>query len=149
MESWMELFDVMIRYPRLAFAVWESRWVAALWAKSKRTLTLHDLHSQSHLISFDLFRHDTFGPGIAKTVFSADLKVTASLRTPARAVLVKFGLGTESSTDNELAIMNTKTSQEICTLKGAHFDEYWLSNSGQYVVTRKKGELRIFRLLGS
>ncbi len=144
---WMELFDVMIRYPRLAFAVWESRWVAALWEKSKRTLTLHDLHSQSHLLSFDPFRHDILGSGIAKTVFSADIKVTASLRIPARVVLAKFGLGKVKSTDNELAVMNTETGQIICTLKGAHFDEYWLSTSGQYIVTRKKGELRVFQVL--
>ena len=148
-RPWMELFNAMTKHPRLAFAAWESRWVVAVWEESKRTLTLHDLHSQSHSLSFDLFGHDTFGAGIEKTVFSADLKVTASLRTPARAVLVKFGLGKESSTDNELAIIKMETSQKICTLKGAYFDNYWLSNSGQYIVTRKKGELRVFRLLES
>ena len=123
--------------------------MAALWEKSKRTLNLHDVHSQSHLLSFDLFRCDIFGSSIVKAVFSTDLKVTASLRIPARAVLVKLGLGKERSIDNELASMNIKTSQKTCTLKGAYFDEYWLSNSGQYIVTRKKGELRVFQLLES
>ena len=148
-RPWIELFDVMISHPRLAFAVWESRWVVALWEKSKRTLTLHDLHSQSQLLSFKLVRHDISGPDFGKTVFSADLKVTASLIVPARTVLVKFGLGKERSTDNELAIINMKTKQKTCTLKGGYFDKYWLSNSGQYIVTRKKGELRVFRLLES
>ena len=121
--------------------------MAALWEKSKRTLTLHDLHSQSHLASFDLFRYDPFGSGIEKTIFSADLKITASLRAPAGTILEKFGLGKERATGNEVAFLDVKTGQIICTLKRAYFDEYWLSDSGHYAVTRKKRELRVFHIV--
>ncbi len=132
--------------PRLTFAVWDSRWVAGLWEKSKRALVLHDLHSQSHLVSFDLSCLDAFSSGFQNAIFSDNLGLAASRRSPARAILGKFKRREEKTSDNLVVFANVKTNEVICTLEGVFFDQYWLSNSGQYVVVREKREIRVFRL---
>lgn len=132
--------------PRLAFAVWDGRWVAGLWEKSKRALVLHDLHSQNHLASFDLSCLDAFGSGMKNYIFSGNLEFAASCRSPASAIFGKLKRREKKIPDNLIAFANVKTNQVICTLKGVLQDHYWLSESGQYVVVRKKCELRVFDL---
>ena len=160
---YVSIVDVRYRYPRLTFATWESRWVAALWEKSKRRLILHDLHSRSNLASFNLFIDEIFGcSSIEKVIFSADLKVAgaASLgrKNPSSKAASSFlSKKKKTSTDGEVVFTDVKTGKVTCTLKGgggaaaaaaADFDEYWLSHSGRCVVTRKKRELRLYSLLG-
>lgn len=145
-RAWMEPWDVVVRYPRRAFTSWDDRWVAALWEKSKRTLILHDLHSRTQQASIDLFPSESFDLEIEKTIFSANLKFAATLQNPARAILGKFGLGKVKSIDNEVVCVDVKNGKVVCSLAAGKFDEYWLSNSGQYIAMRKKRELRIFCL---
>lgn len=133
-------------YPRLVFGVWEGRWVAGVWGKSKQALALHDLHSQSHLASIDLSCLDAFNSGITNAIFSGNLEFAASHGSPGIAVLRKFKRG-EKTSANVITLANTKTNQVICVLECIFFDQYWLSNSGQYAILRKKEELTVFRLL--
>lgn len=133
-------------HPRLVFGVWEGRWVAGVWGQSKPALALHDLHSQSHLASIDLSCLDAFNSGITNAIFSGNLGFAASHKGPGSAILRKFKWG-EKTSANLITLANTKGNQVICVLECIFFDHYWLSNSGQYALLRKKEELRVFRLL--
>ena len=132
-------------YPRVVFGVWDNRWVAGVWGKSKRTLILHDLYSQSHLSLLELSCLDAFGYGMKDTIFSDDLILAASRTSPANTILRKLKRGENKTSDSLVIFANVKTNQVICTLEGV-FNHYWLSRSGQYAVLRKKKELRLLQL---
>lgn len=132
-------------YPRVVFGVWDNRWVAGVWRKSKRTLTLHDLYSQSHLVSLELSCLNAFGHDMKNTIFSDNLILTASCTSPANTIVRKLKRAENKTSDSLVIFANVKTNQVICTLEGV-FNHYWLSRSGQYAVLRKKKELRLFQL---
>ena len=140
-----ETFPVA-KYPRLAFALWDGRWVAALWERSKRALVLHDLRSRDLLASFDLSCIDGFGFSMKNTIFSGNLEIAASYNSPGNKIVEKFKKGKAKTADNLIAFTNVKTNQAICTLKDVLLDHSWLSESGQYVLLRKKKEVRVFQI---
>ena len=133
-------------YPRLAFASWDGCWVAGLWEKSKQALVLHDLHTHSRLASLDVSSLDASRPGLKKVIFSGNLEFAASYKHPASAILGRFKRGKQKTSDNLVTVASVKTNQTICTLEGVDFEHYWFSHLGQYVMVRKKKELKIFRL---
>ena len=134
-----------VKYPRLAFAVWNGRWVAGLWEKSTRTLVVNDLHTQKHLASFNLSCFDGLGSDLNNTIFSGNLEFAACRRNSTSAILKLIQTGKERISDNSIDLVDVRTNQVKSTLKGVLFDQYWLSNSGHYVVLRKKDELKLFR----
>lgn len=139
-----ELFSV-VTYPRLTFAVWDGRWVAALWERSKRTLVLHDLHTQKHSTSFHLSLVDALGSDPGNPIFSGNLESAAYCSSPASAILRTMKRGKKMTSDSVIVLADVRTNEAKSTLKGILFDHYWLSKSGQYVVTRKKKELKLYR----
>lgn len=131
---------------RLAFAVWDGRWVAGLWEESKQSLALYDLDIRSHLTSLDLSTLDASGSGSKKVIFSGNLKFATSYERPTKASLARSERGKEKESDNQGVCVKVKTNQAICTLEDINLNDYWLSNFGQYLVVRQKNVLGIFRL---
>lgn len=133
-------------YPRLAFAIWDGRWVAGLWEKSKQALVLHDLHNQSQMASLNLSTLDASGSDSKKVKFSGNLEFAASYKRPTSAILERFRWGKKKTSHNLVLFVSVKTNQAVCSLEGVNFDHCWFSDLGQYIMVRKKKELRVFRL---
>ncbi|KAL8673355.1 MAG: hypothetical protein Q9168_002234 [Polycauliona sp. 1 TL-2023] len=134
-------------YPRLMFTLWDGRWVAGLWEKSKRSLVLHDLYSRNHLASIDLSCFDALGSGMKNTIFSGNLQFAASRRgSSARGLLGKFQKESEGIRGSLVVCANVKTNRAIHKITDMSIEHYSLSDSGKYLVVRQKKELVVVRL---